>query len=198
MLSVIISMIIFAFVGAASPGPVNIIAISSSLSFGYRGTLAHITGASICYGLIVAVVGLGLNQLLLRYPQFNQGVKYLGAVFLMYMSYRIAVAIGAEKMQASHHHAPSILQGALSQGLNPKAWLVAMSGVSLFVSTQEAAPLYLMIFSVLSLVICFIGISLWALAGQLLRQLLSEQRYQVIFNRLMGLLLSLSVVAMFV
>lgn len=198
MSTIVLSMIIFAFVGAASPGPVNIIAISSSLSFGYRGTLAHIIGASICYSLIVAVVGLGLNQLLISYPEFNQGLKYLGAVFLLYMSYRIAVAKGTTKIGDATANAPSLLQGALSQGLNPKAWLVAMSGVSLFVSTQASASLYLMIFSLLSLVICFIGISIWAIAGQLLSQLLAQLRYQVLFNRMMGLLLSLTVVAMFV
>ncbi len=191
-------MIIFAFIGAASPGPVNIIATTSSVNYGFKRTMGHIFGASAAYALIVFLVGLGLNQVLVANPLFSVTVKYLGAAFLLYLSYQIAVGKSSNDSTKIQSPAPSVLHGFLAQGLNPKAWFVSMSGVSLFVVPHDPASLYLSIFTAVSFVICLMGVGLWAAAGELFSLLLAQPKNQVTFNRLMGLLLSLTVVLMFV
>ena len=51
MITVLLSMSIFALIGAITPGPVNIIATSSGATFGFVRTLPHIPGAKfIRYG----------------------------------------------------------------------------------------------------------------------------------------------------
>jgi threonine/homoserine/homoserine lactone efflux protein len=197
MFSIILSMSIFAFIGAASPGPVNIIATSSSVNFGFKRTIPHVLGASIAYGLIVFIVGTGLSQLLILYPQLTQLLKYIGAIFLLYMAFKIATAGAADKQLEENSLAPSALQGGLSQGLNPKAWLVSMSGIGIFVTPNDPNILYLILFTGLSFIICVIGVSIWAAAGQCISRWLTKDKYQVMFNRIMGLLLSLTVVSMF-
>lgn len=197
MISIIISMTIFAFIGAASPGPVNIIATTSSANYGFKRTVPHVFGASASYAFIVFTVGLGLNQLLTANPEFTEIVKYLGAAFLLYMSYKIATSKSSNEQERQEKVAPSALQGFLAQGLNPKAWLVSMSGVSLFVTPHDPASLYLILFTCVSFVICILGVGIWAAAGELLSSLLIAPKNQRMFNRLMGLLLSLTVVAMF-
>jgi threonine/homoserine/homoserine lactone efflux protein len=197
MFSIILSMSIFAFIGAASPGPVNIIATSSSVNFGFKRTIPHVLGASIAYGLIVFIVGAGLSQLLILYPQLTQLLKYIGAIFLLYMAFKIATAGAADNQSEENSLAPSALQGGLSQGLNPKAWLVSMSGISIFVTPNDPNILYLILFTGLSFIICVIGVSIWAAAGQCISMWLTKDKYQIMFNRIMGLLLSLTVVTMF-
>ncbi|MEH6446075.1 MAG: LysE family translocator, partial [Oceanospirillaceae bacterium] len=182
--------------GAASPGPVNIIATSSSVNFGFKRTLPHVLGASASYGLIVFLVGIGLNQVLLDVPMFSQWLKYVGALFLLYMAYKIATSKASSDASGAVTTAPSFLQGALTQGLNPKAWLVSMSGVAVFVTPNTPAFTYLIIFTVLSFVVCFLGVSIWAVAGHMMGSLISQ--YQIMFNRIMGLLLGLAVVSMFI
>lgn len=197
MLSIILSMSVFAFIGAASPGPVNIIATSSSVNFGFKRTLPHVLGASISYALLVFIVGIGLNQFLLDLPQFSQWLKYIGGIFLLYMALKIATAkANTEGQEGVTATAPSFLQGALAQGLNPKAWLVSMSGVSVFVTPNAPAFTYLVIFTVLSFVICCVGVGIWAVAGQMISGLINQ--HQIMFNRIMGLLLSLTVISMFI
>ncbi|MEH6651725.1 MAG: LysE family translocator [Motiliproteus sp.] len=196
-MTVFISMFLFALIGAISPGPVNIIATSSGASFGFRSTLPHVLGATFAYTLIVFLVGTGLNQVLLSYPQITTSLQYLGAAFLLYMSYKIATANTSNEQARTTSQPPSLLQGAMAQGLNPKAWLVSMSGVSLFVSANSPASFYLLMFCLISFLVCFIGIACWAALGQMIRNLLNNPGHQRLFNIAMGLLLSSTVVNIF-
>jgi len=198
MSAILLSMATFAFIGAASPGPVNIIATCSGVNFGFKKTLPHVIGASVCYGIIVYLAGIGINQLDEYFGQIAQSLKYIGALFLFFMSYKIATAKASTQQEQDLMSAPTLLQGVMSQGLNPKAWLVSMSGISVFVTTSADPGFYLYAFSGLSFVICLIGISLWAIAGDFLRALLTKPEHQIVFNRLMGVLLALSVVSMFI
>lgn len=197
MATVLLSMSLFALIGAITPGPVNIIATSSGATFGYLRTLPHILGATISYTLIVFLVGTGLNQLLTDTPTITEILKYLGSAFLLYMAYKIATSNGDNGNDDNKSSPPNFIQGALCQGLNPKAWLVSMSGVSVFVLTQIATDTlyYLLAYTIISFVLCFVGISTWAIVGHLIREFLAEPKRQRTFNRLMGILLSLTVIS---
>jgi threonine/homoserine/homoserine lactone efflux protein len=199
MLSVFISMSIFAFIGAVTPGPVNIIATSAGANFGFRRAFAHVLGATFTYTLIVLLTGSGLGSLLLVIPEIAIGMKYLGAVFLLYMAYNIATAPVQDKQQVSSQlQPPSFAQGSLVQALNPKAWLVSMSGAGLFVYSNSPVTLYLIAFCCISFIACLSGVSIWAASGQIISRYLYGRNRQTGFNILMASLLSGSVLLMFI
>ncbi len=196
MITVILPMFIFALIGAISPGPVNIIATGSGASFGFRRTIPHVLGATITYTVIVLLVGLGLNHRLIIFPEIALVLRYVGSAFLLYMSHKIATSVPMQPAKAVEmKKPPSLVEGALAQGLNSKAWLVSMSGVSLFVTTQPQAVLYLFIFCFISFTVCLFGIATWAAIGHSIRGFLSTTKRQVSFNILMGLMLSSTVVS---
>ena len=198
MLSTIISMTLFALIGAISPGPVNIISTGAGANFGFRGALAFVLGATVSYTLVVFLVGIGLNTILETFPQITRSLQYIGGAFLLYMSYKIATAAPVESTASnastSKKKPPNFIEGVLAQGLNPKAWLVSMSGVSLFVSANSPAFLYLLIFYAISFIICFIGVGTWAVMGQFISTFLSTEKQQRRFNIIMGLLLASTVI----
>lgn len=192
-------MAVFAFIGAVTPGPVNIIATSSGASYGFRQTFPYVLGATISYTLIVFLMIAGLSNLFLLIPEIAIIMQYLGAGFLLYMAYKIATSPAVE--QALTNKPPksiSFIQGGLIQSLNPKAWLVSMSGVSLFVSVNSPVLVYSMAFCIISFFACLAGISIWAASGQFISQFLSGYKRQIGFNIVMGLLLSSSVIFMFI
>ena len=197
MISVFIAMFVFAFVGAITPGPVNIIATGVGARFGFSKTLPHIIGASGAYGCIVFLAGIGLNQVLNYLPILSTSLQYIGGTFLLYMSYKIATSTAIIAEDDSIKAPPTILEGVLAQSLNPKAWLVSMSGISLFVASQPSVTLYLTVFCLISFTVCFIGISTWAGIGHLIGDYLSTRKRQISFNIVMGLLLSSTVVSIF-
>ncbi|WP_250655755.1 LysE family translocator [Alkalimarinus coralli] len=197
-MTIFLSMFIFALIGAISPGPVNIIATGAGANFGFRRALPHVLGATIAYTLIVFLVGVGLNRILEMYPQITDSLRYLGGAFLLYMAYKIATSKPTNDIEAAQARPPSLLEGALSQWLNPKAWLVSMSGVTLFVAANTPASLYLFVFCAISFVVCLFGVGTWAAIGHVIRKYLSNERQQISFNIVMGLLLSSTVVSIFI
>jgi threonine/homoserine/homoserine lactone efflux protein len=199
MLSVFISMTIFAFIGAVTPGPVNIIATNAGANFGFRRAFAHVLGATVAYTLIVFLMGLGMGSLLIAIPEIATGMKYLGAGFLLYMAYRIATSSGLDnRLTSDQMLPPSFLQGGLVQALNPKAWLVSMSGVGLFVYANAPVSLYLIAFCCISFIACLSGVSIWAASGQVISRYLYGRNRQIGFNILMATLLTGSVLLMFI
>ncbi len=199
MLSIFISMAIFAFIGAVTPGPVNIIATSAGASLGFRQTFPYVMGATISYTLIVILMTSGLSSLFLLIPEIAIIMQFLGAGFLLYMAYKIASSpVTEHEFTAKPPPSVSFMHGSLIQSLNPKAWLVSMSGASLFVSVNSPALLYSMAFCIISFFACLTGVSIWAASGQYISRFLSGYKQQTGFNIVMGLLLSASVIFMFI
>ncbi|MEH6578357.1 MAG: LysE family translocator [Amphritea sp.] len=198
MLTSLMSMGVFALVGAISPGPVNIIATSCGANFGFVRALPHVLGATLGYTLVVFLAGAGLNQVFQLYPQLTIILQYLGGGFLLYMSFKIATANDTVNDLKTQKQPPSILQGILAQCLNPKAWLVSISGVSLFVVSQPQPSVYLLAFCIISFVMCFAGVASWAAIGHLIRKYLRNARHRIMFNAVMGLLLSSTVLSIFI
>ncbi|MBV0934833.1 LysE family translocator [Marinobacterium weihaiense] len=196
MLSMILSMAAFAFVGAVTPGPVNIIATSSGATYGAVKTSPHVLGATLGYTLVVLLSGAGVFGLGQQLPAMLNVLHYLGGGFLLYMAYRIATLAPSASADAGLTQPPRLLEGALAQLLNPKAWLVATSGVALFVSSQPEQLLWLLIFSAVSFCMCLLGVAVWAISGQMLRTLLGNPARQRVFNRTLGALLAGTVILM--
>lgn len=196
MFPVVLSMFLFALVGAISPGPVNLIAASIGASAGFLRAIPHVAGASVSYTAIVWLAGSGLNRLLITYPQSAEVLQYLGAAYLLYLSVKIGLAKPVTDVRRPQRLSAGIMQGVWSQSLNPKAWLVAVSGVSLFVGAGQTAPVLLLVFCSISGVVCFLSVATWAALGKLIGKWLAKATYQVMFNRLMALLLMLAVVSM--
>lgn len=193
MLSVVFSMLAFALVGSIAPGPVCVIAVTSGAQAGFSRALGFVLGASIGYTLMVLLVGLGLVGSLQQQPDVMLWLTWAGAAYLLYLAWRIgtagAVALGKPELSS----VPGFWAGALAQWLNPKAWLFSVSGIGMFVSSSDSSGRMLLIFCILSLLMCMLGVGSWALAGQLFGRRLPSPRAMLWFNRLMGLLLAGSV-----
>ncbi|MEL0167960.1 MAG: LysE family translocator [Pseudomonadaceae bacterium] len=182
-------MLAFILVGSIAPGPVCVVTVSSAARVGMLRAMPYVLGASFGYALMVLLLGLGLLGSLAQSPQVLRGVAWVGAAYLLYLAWRLAIAEPGLP-RTSGIAVPGFWAGALAQWLNPKAWLFSLSGLSLFVSNQ-AQPLA--IFCMVSLLVCFFGVGCWALLGHLLGGRLPSERAMRIFNLSMALLLVLSV-----
>ncbi|WP_070970052.1 LysE family translocator [Vibrio sonorensis] len=191
MESIFFAMAMFAFVGAVTPGPVNILATSTAAQKGLKSAMAHVLGASVAYALVVLISGLMMGELLKLLPKLEGYLKLAGSAFLLYLAWKIFRA-PAEKIGASKDSS-GLWSGSLAQLLNPKAWLVAGSGVSLYVIGQSNETMMLAFFTWISLVVCLVGIGVWALLGHAMSGWLNNQKRQRLFNCAMSLMLVLSV-----
>jgi threonine/homoserine/homoserine lactone efflux protein len=168
---------------------VNILALSAGAQYGLRPALRIVTGATVGFTLLLILVGLGLQEALLRWPYLTDVVRWAGVAFLLYMACRLAWDSGKLSTENPDNQ-PSVYAGAALQWLNPKAWLAAVAGVGAFVSGGNQ----LVEFAAIYFVICYGSIACWAYAGAHLRTYLSRQDRVRTLNRVLAALLAASAV----
>lgn len=190
-MSLIMSMAAFALATSITPGPVVVVALGSGARFGFAASQKHVAGAALGFTLLLVLIGLGLHELLVRWPILTQGIQWGGVAFLLYMAYKLAMDDGRLDAQDAAV-APSMLYGAVMQWLNPKAWLACVAGMGLFAADGEAARVWQL--AAVYLVICYLSVACWAYVGTFFRRYLSNARGMRLFNRAMALLLVISVV----
>ncbi len=188
-MSVMVSMAAFALVASITPGPVNIVALSSGAQYGFRASQRHVAGATLGFVALLLLMGLGLHEVLAMWPALTKVVQVAGVAFLLFMAWKLAADNGElESKKAST--APSMLYGAVMQWLNPKAWLACVAGMGAFVADGDTRLVWQ--FAAVYLVICYLSVACWAYAGTFLGEYLTNARHLRWFNRLMAMLLALS------
>src|SRR5690606_9000915 len=85
-----LSLALFVFVNSITPGPNNVMLTAAGANFGYRRCLPHMIGISVGAAVMVLLVGAGLGTLFSRVPAAYTSLKYAGAVYLVYLAWRIA------------------------------------------------------------------------------------------------------------
>ncbi len=186
-MTLILSMAAFALVASLSPGPVNLVGFNTGLTHGWRPALRHVAGATLGFVALLLAVGCGLHELLTAWPRLLDILRVAGALFLLYLAWKLARAAG-DLGSRPRDGCPGFRDGALLQWLNPKAWLAAAAGIALFVGEDRGR---LALFAGLYLVICFASLTCWAVAGQWLRgRALTPSRLRLL-NRVLAALLVL-------
>ncbi|KFE48474.1 LysE family translocator [Pseudomonas syringae] len=185
-MSVFLSMAAFALASSITPGPVNIVALSSGARFGLGPALQHVTGATLGFTLLLVLTGFGLHEVLIQWPFLTEGIKWAGVAFLLYMAWKLARDDGRLSVDQAGDR-PTMLYGAIMQWLNPKAWLACIAGMGAFAASGEARLIWQ--FAAIYLVVCYLSLACWAFAGTFLRHYLSSALGIRVFNRCMALLL---------
>ena len=69
------AFLVFAVVMFFTPGPNNIMLLSSGLNFGFRRTIPHMAGVTFGFAFMIAVTGLGLGAVFTTYPVLQTVLK---------------------------------------------------------------------------------------------------------------------------
>ncbi len=195
--SQLLPMFLFALAGALTPGPNNMISAGSGAAFGFRRTLPQIWGVTVGFAIMVVAIGMGLGTLFIAIPYMHQTLKIVGSLYLLYLAWKIANA-GGPGGGTAVERPMTLLQSALFQWVNPKAWTIALSIVPAF-TTVGGEHLFaeVAMIALVSGVVTFPSLCLWAGFGALLARLLSTPRQQRLVNYAMAALVALSVVLLF-
>jgi threonine/homoserine/homoserine lactone efflux protein len=187
-MTLLLSMAAFALVSSITPGPVNLVALSSAARHGLRPTLAHVTGATAGFTLLLVLIGIGLYEVLIRWPLLTTGIRLAGVVYLLYLAWKLAGDNGQLQAHGSTPR-PTLLGGAAMQWLNPKAWLASVAGMGAFAADGSSGTVAR--FALIYFVVCYASIACWAVAGTYLQRHLDKAVGVRLFNRVMAVLLTL-------
>jgi threonine/homoserine/homoserine lactone efflux protein len=184
-MSLLIAMFSFSLAMSISPGPVNMVIVSSGASYGVRKTFSFVSGATIGFTLLLLFLGLGFYKVIDLYPSILKYLAIAGSFFIIYMGYLIALS--KPELDIKEQKQPTFIQGFLLQWLNPKAWIACVAGVSLF-SVPDSNQLFLT-FSLVYFITCYFSLFSWSVLGNKVTILLNSEFKLKLFNQLMGGLL---------
>ncbi len=190
-MSQLLPFMLFAFVASITPGPTNILVLSNSSRFGLGAAMPIIFGACSAAALIVLLVGLGAGEWLLRHPQLQQLMTWLGLAWLFYLAWQIARSPAEPVEAAAAPRRLGALGAAGLQLVNPKVWMMALAVVGVFSGAAADAGRYA-IHALLFFLIAVPCLAAWALLGVGAAQLLHSAAHLRRFNYAMALLLVLS------
>ena len=188
-LSLILPMSAFALAASISPGPVNLVCLSSGTRYPVSRRLIFVTGATLGFIALFVAVGLGLYSLLTMVPMLETLLRWGGVAFLLYLSIKLAMDSG-QLPETGVDKAPGFGTGAIMQWLNPKAWLASASGIGAYTSANDLNQILL--FASLYLPICWLSLACWVYAGAFLRRYVQRPAVLVTINRTLALLLAIS------
>ena len=170
-----------------TPGPNNFIVLSGSISKWIKKTLPAYLW--VCLGFtfmvfilwfVVAFVGTDVFQKI-------EFIKYFGIAFLLYLSYKIFTSKKTNKDKISQKYNVWFPHMFFFQWMNPKAWAMIMSTVSLVWIEYYYLP------GIVFGLIVFPAVWVWLVLWDFIGKKIIGTKYELYTNKVLAILLALSV-----
>jgi len=192
----ILSIALFWFVTAYTPGPNNVVASYSGFNFGITKTIPHILGVTLGFTSLVLFLSIGLINIFILFPIIQVVMRYLGTLFLVYLAYKIAFS--ETKNEIKKENPVKFIETFLFQYLNPKGVTVAIIVVSTYIELGENYINYATQIIILAFLFSITSITLWTFVGKFLRKFATNDKFIKYFNYAMSGLLLLSIITFYI
>jgi len=186
-LDVLAALTLYCFVGSITPGPNNLMLLASGVKFGVRRSLPHLFGVVFGFAFMVAVVGLGLDALFVRYPLLLPAMRYLGAAYMVWLAIKIALAPPPEAAGGGGKPL-SFIAAVMFQWVNPKGWIIALGALTTYSVFADYTRSVIVVTAIYAIV-CAPCCAFWVASGSSLSAALASPRVSRAFNLTMAALL---------
>lgn len=164
--------------------------LASGVNFGFRRTVPHMLGIGGGFLVLLLAVGLGLGELLERFPPLFIALKFAGGAYLLFLAYKIAMSRSMGE-GSSTGYPMSFIAAAAFQWVNPKAWVMAVTAMATY-TDKEHFLLSVTLVAIVFVLVNVPSVSAWAGFGSFMREWLSHPTRLKWFNISMGVLLAIS------
>jgi cysteine/O-acetylserine efflux protein len=185
----IMSFLLFCVVVTVTPGPTNIVILSSVQHFGAKKTMGYVYGATMAFGLLLTASTLLSSILVEIIPNILIIMQIIGSVYMLYLAYQIMKMSSKEEKSTQN---ATFRSGLLMQLVNPKVLLFTLTVIPSYVMPYYSSSLALSIFVIIITVIGFFAFTTWVVFGAIFRKFL--QNHQKVINILMALFLVYSAI----
>jgi len=189
---ILAGFVAFGIVAAATPGPNNLMLMTSGVKFGFGRTLPHLAGVVLGFSLMTALLGLGLDAAFQRIPQLLPVMRVLGALYMLWLAMKVAFAKPLGEVEGGGRPL-GFLPAVAFQWVNPKAWVAILGALAAYAPMTDAYAQSVALMVVLFTAITIPSAAAWALFGTALKRLLSDPRAVRPFNFAMAAVLVASI-----
>ena len=172
----IVSFVIFAFTQIITPGPANMIMLTTGARYGFRAALPFVGGVILGKQIIIWPLGLWLLNAAVHWPYLFFLLKYLSACYILWLAWLVANLRLTKNTEEGS--VPGFFAGLWVHPLNPKAWAMIITGFTNFVSPEGSNIASTGIMAACLLVIQMICHPIWTFFGDRIAQFVSETPYE--------------------
>tara|TARA_B100000131_G_C18055585_1_gene588271 strand:- start:674 stop:1276 length:603 start_codon:yes stop_codon:yes gene_type:complete len=187
----IIAVATYNFVMYVTPGPNNAILTASGIKFGFIRTLPNLFGIPTGHGLQLMLVCLGLGSLFIAFPILLEILRYVGATYLLYLSYKMFGSLNVN-IKEDKSRPLTFFEAIIFQFVNPKAWIICSTAVSIFYPNDASIFLGTFFMVFMSTIVNLPSISIWAFGGSIIGKYLKNVKLKKFVEFLLALMLILT------
>lgn len=184
----LIPLIGFIIAMVGTPGPNNLMLMSSGANFGFRRSIPHILGITFGCQTLLLGVALGLGKLLSLYPQAVLALQVFASLFILYLAFSLVRPQAAKLEKIEDARPLTFLQASLFQWINPKAWMMFVTAIATYTNAENFV-ISVLVISVLFVVVGSPLIVSWNYGGASLKRWLQTGDRLRRFNWFMAILL---------
>jgi threonine/homoserine/homoserine lactone efflux protein len=192
MVSELVALLVFTFVGTVSPGPNNAVLWASGVSFGFRRTVPHVVGTAFGMGILIVGVAAGIGAFMEALPAADLALKVIGSAYLLYVAFRVAGSGAVGRTDVSHPL--SVWQAIAFQFVNPKAWVFAVAVVGTFLPSGLPRLAGTGLLTGIIMIVVVGSSLIWAAGGAALGRLVEDGPRRRVVSAILAALIVASVV----
>ncbi len=187
-----VGFLLFSVAAAGTPGPSNVLLTATGAHVGVLRGLPCLLGVALGMAAMMFSVSFGLGRIVLGHPDVLESVKWIGAVVLCWLAWKVTTARhgGAEAARA---RPVGLVGAAVFQWVNPKSWLVSASAAATFFDAGASPLAESAALAILFFLAAVPSCLPWLAFGAVLQRTLRSERAFRVFNVAMGLVMAASV-----
>ncbi|MFJ7971855.1 LysE family translocator [Psychrobacillus sp. NPDC096389] len=178
----ITSFLIYCFIVTFTPGPTNIVILSTVHNYGPKKAMEYTYGATIAFGLLLGLSAILNTVLITVIPKILIGMQIIGSLYMLYLAYQI---YKMDSSEPTDNRTGTFMSGFLMQFLNPKVVLFTLTVIPSFVLPYYSVTPAVTINVIVITIIGFLAFTTWVLFGAIFKQYL--QKHEKIVNVIMAL-----------
>lgn len=186
------SFLIYCVIVTFTPGPTNIVILSTTHNLGTKKAMEYTYGATIAFGILLSISAMLNSVLLSVLPKVLPVMQIIGSIYIVYLAVQLCKMNPSKKQVSEQTVASTFMSGFLMQFINPKVVLFTMTVIPSFVLPYYTTPSLLTLFVISITIIGFLAFITWILFGTIFKEFL--QKHQKSANIIMALFLLYSAI----
>ncbi|MDO6446022.1 LysE family translocator [Colwellia sp. 1_MG-2023] len=183
------------FLVSITPGMCMTLAMTLGISIGVKNTLWMMWGELLGVACVAIASVVGISSLMLKMPFLFQGLKFVGAAYLLYVGLNMWFSKGKLALTTQQNCSSSISkkqlfnQGFITAIANPKGWAFMVSLLPPFINNNYALLPQLTVLVIIIIISEFICMMLYAAGGKTIGRILTQQNNVKRLNQVSGSLM---------
>ncbi|OJF76888.1 MAG: hypothetical protein BKP49_04800 [Treponema sp. CETP13] len=191
MLISIPQVLAFILVTNITPGPNNISSAQTGLSIGYKQSLPYLFGIISGVFCLLLFGAFASSFVLTIFPSIEKVLCIAGALYILYLAWK-TFRSDYSFNEKNITKPLNFINGIFLQIMNPKAIVYCLTLYSTVLAGLHGHINYLFISAIFSVAVTFLSVSIWALGGSIIRNLMRNKKIKRVVNLVLSLLLVLT------